>query len=173
MITYGQSGSYMYCFAKDAVVNDYQILHVEMVKQKKQDSDLCEYVPVVRDQLHGCVQIVGKIEVVLSKNIQLVDFTSYPHNCFNLMNSLRARKIEVFRNWQGFEILSVELPMGTFPRFIELAVIPGTVFGVSWQGLISATANYSRSQEYWLQNAQKSLPFEESVPAVDASVLAG
>ena len=140
MIVYGQNDRHFYCFDKDAAANEYPILHVELVKTRKDNRDVLT--PHVRECLLGCVDHVGIMEVAFVKPQRLVDFSKHPPEI--------VRSVEVEAGYQVLEILSIELPKscnGT--RFVEIAVLPGTVFGMAWSGLIKATADYHRIKKYW------------------------
>lgn len=151
MITHGQFGQETYyCFANDGAGTDYAILHIRQVKCGQNCRDTQN---VTLERLTECAAVVGRIEVQLPRPLTLIDFSACPP---------QIPQRHVLSGVQVFDVVSVELPRpGGSKQFLELALLPGTFYGVTWTGLIKSTADLAKCAEYWYKRQQLPLPFRD------------
>jgi hypothetical protein len=145
MISFGSTDKDFYCFAPGATANGYQILHIEMIKTVD-ESKREKWIPKVRERLWHHVHPIGLLEVVLPKPQTLIDFSSFHESA-----QAPLRTIEIPEGIHVFEILSVDLPKKIGSRVIELAVVPGTIHGIAFSGIVSILTN---REPYWKRREQ-------------------
>lgn len=151
MITHAQGGEgNYYCFARDGAVSSYAILHIRQVKS---DQNPREKRNITLGRLAECAAIVGRIQVNLARPLTLIDFSACPP---------LIHQRDIASGPQMFDVVSLELPgPGGSKHFHELALLPGTFYGLAWTGLIKATADLVKCTEYWYQKQQLPLPFRD------------
>lgn len=136
MIAYGGSDKAFYCFKPGLAPGDYIVLLIELVRIRENDRE--KWVPQLKEQLWHAVHTIGRLQVTLPEPKVLVDFTSHPPE--------QVRTREIPAGPTEFELLSLDLPRKLGGRSMEIAVLPGTLYGLALGGLITAMYDY---QPHW------------------------
>jgi hypothetical protein len=158
MIGYGRSDKEFYCFTKDAPTNGYQVLHVELVRQKENEKAI--WIPQVH-QLRGLAVCVGTIQVEVFENLGLVDLATFPKETPDGVKQARLKA-----GYHTFDWLHVELPLGANIRFIDLAVLPRTVIGTTLATVVKYFTRTVCNEIYWSQKSQFLLPFDAPIVTI-------